>query len=268
MGNPSGHSIATGFQKTSDGAPYQAQLDDQLNLKTTVESAAGTPLSTGDGITDDGTLRVRLADDNIPIVTVTGGLIDATLTGTRQTIQGGVTANGIGPDIAVAKFSAGVFEVNNIGGTGGGTRVNFIGLDVDDNPFALTCRNLVTGEFATSTTLAGVSFWEVNLAGLLTVTTSVTNYTDGAIITHLVAKPAASTESSFTPRYSAELDYVGGSNLIYFGQASPGTGTGTAGWQLRKLTYDGSNNLTSMLFADGSNAFSKVWTNRASYTYS
>lgn len=64
-----------------------------------------------------------------------------------------------------------------------------------------------------------------------------------------------------------------GTNLIYKGFARPGAGTSDAVWQISKLAYDGSNNLTSITWpqdanAHASNDYQFVWANRATYTYS
>lgn len=69
-------------------------------------------------------------------------------------------------------------------------------------------------------------------------------------------------------RHIYEIDYVGGSNPTYIGLAVPGTATSTAAWQIRKLTFDGSNNVTSILFAGGSFAYTAIWDNRAALSYS
>ena len=64
-----------------------------------------------------------------------------------------------------------------------------------------------------------------------------------------------------------------GTNLIYLGLARPGSSTSSAVWQIRKLTYDGSNNLISITWpqdtaSHASNDFQFSWTGRAGYTYS
>lgn len=57
-----------------------------------------------------------------------------------------------------------------------------------------------------------------------------------------------------------------GSNPLYIGLAIPGTATSAASWQIRKMTYSGSN-LTQVDFADSSSDFVKSWDDRATYTY-
>jgi YD repeat-containing protein len=67
-------------------------------------------------------------------------------------------------------------------------------------------------------------------------------------------------------------DYTG-TNLIYKGFARPGASTSAAVWQIAKLAYDGSNNLTSITWphdntGNATNEYIFQWSNRASYTYS
>lgn len=64
------------------------------------------------------------------------------------------------------------------------------------------------------------------------------------------------------------VDYDGGTNPIYLGFAAPGTLTSAGGWQLRKLTFDTNNNVTSWTFPNGDHSPSYVWDSRASYSYS
>lgn len=64
------------------------------------------------------------------------------------------------------------------------------------------------------------------------------------------------------------IEYDGSSNPIYIGIAEPGTAPGSNGWQIRKLTFDGSGNMTAMQYAGGSSEFIFIWDNRASLSYS
>lgn len=65
--------------------------------------------------------------------------------------------------------------------------------------------------------------------------------------------------------------YDGSDNLIYAGFAIPGTATSARNWQIRKLTYSGTN-LTSVTWpqinSKASTDYIFVWDDRASYTYS
>lgn len=64
------------------------------------------------------------------------------------------------------------------------------------------------------------------------------------------------------------LDYDVSNNPIYVGYAVHGSAKSAAVWQIRKLTFDGSNNVTDMQFANGAQAFNAIWNNRASLSYS
>lgn len=68
--------------------------------------------------------------------------------------------------------------------------------------------------------------------------------------------------------YSKELDYDVNGNVIYFGEALPGTALSDALWRIKHLTYDVNGNLLSTLWAAGSNTFDQIWNNRAGLAYS
>lgn len=70
------------------------------------------------------------------------------------------------------------------------------------------------------------------------------------------------------PVHILEAAYDGSDNMIYLGKAIPGTATATAAWQIRKMTYDGSDNLTVIELADGNDDFDNIWDNRAALSYS
>lgn len=55
---------------------------------------------------------------------------------------------------------------------------------------------------------------------------------------------------------------------LYIGQAQPGTLTSATGWRIQKYTYDANFALTDVEWAEGTNAFDKIWDDRATYTYS
>jgi len=62
-------------------------------------------------------------------------------------------------------------------------------------------------------------------------------------------------------------EYDGDGNLLYEGLARPGASTSAAEWQIRKFTYNAANKVTSIKFAGSTNEYSKVWDDRAGYTY-
>jgi len=70
------------------------------------------------------------------------------------------------------------------------------------------------------------------------------------------------------PKRIQKIDYDGSGLIIYQGDANAGSATSASVWRIRKFLYDGSNNLTDVLFADGDTLFDNVWDNRTSLSYS
>lgn len=76
--------------------------------------------------------------------------------------------------------------------------------------------------------------------------------------------------------YISDMAFRGeysGTNLIYKGYARPGTATSEERWQISRLTYDGSDNITAIEWpqnasGNSSSEFTFEWDNRATYTYS
>lgn len=82
------------------------------------------------------------------------------------------------------------------------------------------------------------------------------------------AKHTKIYEVNELPGQSIKLDWDVNNNPIYIGLAAPGASTADPVWQIRHLTFDGSNNPTSILFANGSLNFDQVWDLRATFGYS
>jgi hypothetical protein len=68
--------------------------------------------------------------------------------------------------------------------------------------------------------------------------------------------------------YICMIQYDANENPIYIGLAVPGTATSDPLWQIRHLTFDPSNNPTSIQYANGVIDFNFVWDNRATLSYS
>jgi hypothetical protein len=68
--------------------------------------------------------------------------------------------------------------------------------------------------------------------------------------------------------YITYVDYNGGTNPVYVGNAAPSTATSISAWQIKYITYDGNSNPLTVTFASGSPNFAFVWDNRATYSYS
>ena len=79
--------------------------------------------------------------------------------------------------------------------------------------------------------------------------------------------PYQSTHEFESTPYSTAFDYDASNNPIYIGTAPQGSAKSATVWQIRKLTYDASNNVTDVQYAGGSTAHNLVWNSRASYSY-
>lgn len=64
---------------------------------------------------------------------------------------------------------------------------------------------------------------------------------------------------------AVRLDDVGG-GISYVGEADPGTTSSSALWRIKRLTETGPDVVVE--WADGTNAFTKEWDERLTYTYS
>ena len=65
-----------------------------------------------------------------------------------------------------------------------------------------------------------------------------------------------------------QIEYDGSNNPIYLGFAAPGSLITEEKWQIRYLTFDVNNNVTSMSYADGTPNFDKKWSKRdTDYVY-
>lgn len=65
--------------------------------------------------------------------------------------------------------------------------------------------------------------------------------------------------------YTLKIQWVD-DNPVYIGKAEPGSVASDAVWQIMKLTWV-DDNCTNLKYASGSNGFSFIWNNRATYTY-
>lgn len=53
----------------------------------------------------------------------------------------------------------------------------------------------------------------------------------------------------------------------YLGYSIPGTKQSEAGWQIFKLIYNSSKQVTERRYANGNSKLDKVWTSRTDYSY-
>lgn len=68
-------------------------------------------------------------------------------------------------------------------------------------------------------------------------------------------------------KYTQRMSYTAQGLPEYIGIAFPGSATSAAVWQIRKLTYTGTN-ATAVLWCDGNNNFDNIWDNHPSLSYS
>lgn len=66
---------------------------------------------------------------------------------------------------------------------------------------------------------------------------------------------------------AVQCDAVTG-NPLFLGLALIKSAKSDAVWQIRKLTYDGNNNVTDIQWANGSATFDQKWDDRATLSYS
>lgn len=85
---------------------------------------------------------------------------------------------------------------------------------------------------------------------------------------------AAASQSELWPfilggtNFTMAFDYDGNGNQIYVGWAQTGTTQAQSGWRIMQQTFNGSNQLTSLQWPNGSTGFGLIWNNRATYSYS
>ena len=65
-------------------------------------------------------------------------------------------------------------------------------------------------------------------------------------------------------KLKTRIAYNGDGMQEYIGEAAPDAAEGDLKWRIQKMTYSGTN-LTSIDWADDTDAFTKSWTDRADY---
>lgn len=68
--------------------------------------------------------------------------------------------------------------------------------------------------------------------------------------------------------YSMAFDYDGSGNQIYVGWIQPGGLTTDSNWRIMQQVFNGSSQVTQILWPNASTGFGFQWTNRANYSYS
>jgi hypothetical protein len=73
---------------------------------------------------------------------------------------------------------------------------------------------------------------------------------------------------SVRSNYKKLIDYDGGAVPVYIGIAESSSAASAAAWRITKTAYNLSTSPISILYADGVTTFTKVWDDRATYSYS
>lgn len=69
-------------------------------------------------------------------------------------------------------------------------------------------------------------------------------------------------------RYQLKILEDANGNPEYIGIALPGKSTSEEAWQIRKITYSATQGVSTVKFANGTQALTNIMDNAASYTYS
>jgi hypothetical protein len=69
--------------------------------------------------------------------------------------------------------------------------------------------------------------------------------------------------------YTQKIDYdYSNTYVVYQGWAATGSSTASPLWRICKLSYNSNNFVTDIQWANGSQSFTAIWDDRASYNYS
>jgi hypothetical protein len=173
------------------------------NWSTNEAQIGGTAIDTNSGNKSAGTQRVILATDQPQLtnalkvdgsavtqpvsgnVTANAGsgtfnVTQNAATSTSATLQNAVTANGNGSSLTVDGDAAAVLTVN-CASCSGGTTVNFEVSEDNSNYTAMNAVQVGTNTIASSTTAAGVTVWEVPVAGMQKLRARISGYSAGTI---------------------------------------------------------------------------------------
>jgi hypothetical protein len=86
-----------------------------------------------------------------------------------------------------------------------------------------------------------------------------------SIISPATAENQLTIISSLAGTYDTVTDEASSTSL-YVGQAAPGTPASSTGWRIKKVDTSVTP-IMSVTWADGTSDFTKVWDNRATYSY-
>jgi len=74
--------------------------------------------------------------------------------------------------------------------------------------------------------------------------------------------------NTYEPKYTKEIDDASVQRTTYLGEAAPDSLQANAVWRIQEIIFDNKGGVDSVRFASGSSAFTFVWNDRLTYTYS
>jgi len=96
---------------------------------------------------------------------------------------------------------------------------------------------------------------------------SILYSTDGKVGEQGETGPTGPASGEEDVMYAKRVDFIS-DNLLYKGEAIPGTLDSTSVWRIRKITIAASDSDVVETWADGNDNFDNVWNDRLTYTYS
>jgi len=77
------------------------------------------------------------------------------------------------------------------------------------------------------------------------------------------------TTTETTTEYIKEVDSISSSDLMYIGEATPGTATSSASWRIKRIDLNaGTDSDISIRYAEGTSNFDNIWDNHLTLNYS
>ena len=144
---------------------------------------------------------------------------------------------GTGPTLQYSNF----FEALATFAAGESPDVAFLQAEVDANTASVGSLTIITSDNTVDIN-TNISAIAVNAADILNIQTEVEGL------------------------FAFKVDFIT-DNLLYRGEAIPGTATSAATWRIREITISAVDGDISTTWADGDSDFDNIWDDRLSLTY-
>lgn len=226
---------------------------------TNLTQINGNTVSSGAGASGTGTQQVITSTDSTigAVTSITNALpagtnligkfgIDQTTPGTTNgvsqnastpvstTLQSTATANGNGTNLNTNGMASAVLTVN-CATCSGGTTVNFEGTEDGTNYTPVSFGPIGGSATSTTTTTAGLTYWQTAVAGLQNIRARISGYSAGTITVTGHAVPVEGAT-----RLSAS-----NTNITQFGGVTISTGTGASGTGIPRVTVSNDSSLAA-----------------------